>query len=351
VLEAQREGERSNPSASLPVALMAEHQSAHDIPISQLSRLGLAATTAFAQARLKQGEDWLTCGTLLRAGRLSAKPQWQAQATWIKPAALVQAWLAHPRITLRQHAPVQRLRLSAAGRWQALDAQGVVAAEADALVLANATQVPALLGAVLDAHDAPISLPALALHPVVGQVLYGPWDAAWQAAWPTLCPELAALQDAPSQPSLLPTSPYCTINGNGHFLPAVPWQGGHIWLSGSTYEHTSPTPRVTKLGLQANLERLNQLIPAAAAVLSQQHRAGVLRGWAGVRCTTHDRLPVVGAVSVAQTPGLYVCTALGSRGASFASVCAEHLAALMLKSPDSPLNTALAQAIAMRRIN
>jgi tRNA 5-methylaminomethyl-2-thiouridine biosynthesis bifunctional protein len=355
VLEAQHEGERSNPSASLPVALMAEHQSAHDIPISQISRLGLAATTAFAQKHLVPGQDWLTCGALLRAGRLSAQPQWQAHATWIKPAALVQAWLAHPRITLRQDALVQRLRLSSPGRWQALDAQGALWAEADALVLANANPVQALLGAVLDAHDVPISLPALSLSPVMGQVLYGPWDATWQAAWPHLCPEELALLHAASLPpsSSKPSSAplYCAINGNGHFLPAVPWQGSSIWLSGSTYEHDCPIPSVTEPGLQANLQRLSQLIPAAVPLLSKQHRAGVLRGWAGMRCTTHDRLPVVGAVSVAQTPGLYLCTAMGSRGASFASVCAEHIAALIFNSHDSPLNEALAQAIAMRRIS
>jgi tRNA 5-methylaminomethyl-2-thiouridine biosynthesis bifunctional protein len=346
VLEASAAGESTSPSASLPVALMAAHQSAQDIPISQLSRLGLAATTRFAQTHLHEGQDWLPCGVLLREGRLSSQAQWMKDAAWIKPAALLKVWLAHPRVALQSGVAVRRLRLlqTNPSLWQALDAHGAVRAEADAVVLANAFEAKTLLGAVGHAQSEPIPLPTLSLHPVVGQVLYGPWNEAWQAAWPQLFPELAALRGNVDQP-------YCAINGNGHFLPAVPWKGAHIWLSGSTYEHDAPEPAITAQGLAANLERLQSLIPTARSLLAQQQSHRELRAWAGSRCTTHDRLPVVGSVSQDQTPGLYICTALGSRGASFATVCAEHIAALLLQTQDSPLSAPLAKAIAMRHIN
>jgi tRNA 5-methylaminomethyl-2-thiouridine biosynthesis bifunctional protein len=346
VLEASAAGANTSPSASLPVALMAAHQSAQDIPISQLSRLGLVATTRFAQTHLQAGEDWQPCGVLLREGRLSSQAQWMNDAAWIKPAALLKVWLAHPRVASQSGMAVKRLRLMQTNPtlWQALDANGAVLAQADAVVLANAFEAKALLGAVSNAQAEPIPLPTLSLHPVVGQVLYGPWNEAWQTAWPQLLPELAALRGSADQP-------YCAINGNGHFLPAVPWKGAHIWLSGSTYEHDAPEPAITRQGLAANLERLQSLIPAAAPLLAQQQRAGELQAWAGNRCTTHDRLPVVGSVSPEQTPGLYICTALGSRGASFAAVCAEHIAALLLQTQDSPLSAPLAKAIAMRHIN
>jgi tRNA 5-methylaminomethyl-2-thiouridine biosynthesis bifunctional protein len=346
VLEASAAGANTSPSASLPVALMASHQSAQDIPISQLSRLGLAATTRFAQTHLQAGENWQSCGVLLRQGRLSAQAQWMNDAAWIKPAALLKAWQAHPLVALRSGVAVKRLRLVQASPavWQALDAHGAVLAQADAIVLANAYEAKALLGAVINVQAEPIRLPSLSLHPVVGQVLYGPWNETWQAAWPKLFPELAALRGSADQP-------YCAINGNGHFLPAVPWKGARIWLSGSTYEHDAPEPAITAQGLAANLERLQSLIPAAIPLLAQQQSASELQAWAGSRCTTHDRLPVVGSVSPEHTPGLYICTALGSRGASFAAVCAEHIAALLLQTQDSPLSPALAKAIAMRHIN
>jgi tRNA 5-methylaminomethyl-2-thiouridine biosynthesis bifunctional protein len=151
--------------------------------------------------------------------------------------------------------------------------------------------------------------------------------------------------------------PICAVNGNGHFIPAVPWgdaAAGAIWLSGSTYEHDTVTPQTTPQGLLTNLARLQLLIPAAAELLAAQHRAGLLRGWAGARCTTRDRLPAVGSVSdgiepTRTRPGLYLCTAMGSRGLSFAAVCGEHLAATITGRP-SPLPDHLQRAIAAQRL-
>jgi tRNA 5-methylaminomethyl-2-thiouridine biosynthesis bifunctional protein len=349
VLEASAADANTSPSSSLPAALMATHQSTHDIPISQLSRLGLAATTRIAQAHLQEGEDWQRCGVLLRAGRFSTQAQWLGDAAWIKPASLLRFWLAHPRIDLRSGVAVKQLKMLTSRpaeprQWQALDAQGTLLVEADAVVLANAFEAKAMLRAVSDHRAQQIVLPDLNLQLVVGQVLMGEWNAHWQTAWPQLLPELAAIRGKVEHP-------HCAVNGNGHFLPALPWQGRKIWLSGSTYEHDAPSPAITPQGLAANLERLQSLIPAAADLLAQQQRLGQLQAWAGSRCTTHDRLPVVGAVNAAKAPGLFICTALGSRGASFAAVCAQHIAAELLGTSDSPLSSALAQAVSMRHIN
>jgi tRNA 5-methylaminomethyl-2-thiouridine biosynthesis bifunctional protein len=347
VLEASAPLENTSPSASLPAALMAAHTSAQDIPISQLSRIGLALTTQFAQMHLQAGQDWQSCGVLLRAGRFSPQAQWADDAAWIKPAALIAAWLAHPLIQIQHGANVKQLRLAQAkpALWQALGDQGQLLAQADRVVLANAFEAKVMLAAVADHAGQPIALPSLNVQSVVGQILIGDWQPSWQAVWPQLLPEFAQFFSSKGPP------PYCAINGNGHFLPAVPWQGGHIWLSGSTYEHDAPEPAVTSAGLQANLDRLQSLIPAAADLLATQKIAGQLKGWAGSRCTTHDRLPVVGFVSPELAPQLAVCTALGSRGASFALPCAEHLASVILNTQHSPLPPALAKAIAMRHIN
>jgi tRNA 5-methylaminomethyl-2-thiouridine biosynthesis bifunctional protein len=343
------------PSAGLPVALMAPHYSHDDHAISQLSRLGVTATTLAARTLLVEGQDWQACGALQRAGKLGPQARWFADAAWVKPAALVAAWLAHPRITLcaglHVHS-VQRIP-SASNLWQALDAQASVLAQADALVLANAYQVGSLLHALhlVQPADQPASQPNAHppwLHQVAGQVIFGPWTAEWQALWPQLFPELASFTHAshPDQP------PVCAINGNGHFIPAIGWgnNGEQMWLSGSTYEHDAPYhPQVTAQGLAANLHRLQQLIPAAAPLLAGQHAAGQIQGWAGTRCTTRDRLPVVGAVSAAQAPGLYACTAMGSRGLSFAALCGQHVAGLITDATQLLLPTHLSQALAPTR--
>jgi tRNA 5-methylaminomethyl-2-thiouridine biosynthesis bifunctional protein len=347
-------GKRSaSPSNGLPVALMAPHHSPDDkatSALSQLSRLGIAATTQAARALLVEGQDWQLCRALQRAGKLGPQARWSGDAAWVKPAALVAAWLAHPRITLRAGVQVHSLSLAAAtfdpfalslpkgsqqprqaqSALQALDAHGTALAQADAVVLANAYQAKALLDSTRSTGS---TAPTLPLHQVAGQVIYGPWTAQWQALWPQLLPELREHTDS--------TTP-CAINGNGHFIPAIPWHSGPIWLSGSTYEHETASPQVTAQGIAANLQRLQQLIPAAAQLLAQQRNAGQLQAWAGERCTTRDRLPLVGESHI---PGVYMCTAMGSRGLSFAAVCGQHLAATITQAHDGPLPAHLYQAV------
>lgn len=365
------------PSSGLPVALMAPHYSKDDNAISQLSRLGLDATLHAARNLLIQGQDWSPCGALQRAGKLGPQARWFGEAAWVKPAALVAAWLTHPHITLHMGAQVhsvQQLKPTgqakeiaygatqitssapAAGRWQVSNAQGTALAQADAVVLANAYQAGDLLRQ-MHSNSQPLSakpvLPTLsalvraadALHAVAGQVIFGPWTTDWQALWPHLMPELAA-----HNPASTHTNP-CAINGNGHFIPALPWQGGLFWLSGSTYEHDTPhNPQVTPQGINANLQRLQQLIPAAKNLLTAQHNAGLVQAWAGARCTTRDRLPLVGAVSPLEAPGLYACTAMGSRGLSFAALCAQHLADVIAGASAALLPAQLGSAISVNRL-
>jgi tRNA 5-methylaminomethyl-2-thiouridine biosynthesis bifunctional protein len=357
VLEAAAPHTSRAPSAGLPVALMAPHHTTERnaaSALSQLSRLGLAATTQAAKALLVEGQDWQPCGALQRAGKLGPQAHWFADAAWVKPAALVAAWLAHPRITVQYGAAVQRLQRApgVAPGWQALDAQGSVLAQADIVVLANALQAQAVWAATPHSDDANGKNILLPLHQVAGQVIMGPWKADWQALWPRLLPELARARTAqPLGADSLGISTPCAINGNGHFIPNVPWVSPHssnaerMWLSGSTYEHDVTTPSVTPLGINANLQRLQQLIPAAADLLAAQERAGLLTGWAGTRCTTRDRLPAVGAVSPASAPGIYACTAMGSRGLSFAALCGQHLADVIAGAHASSLPAHLQTAL------
>ena len=114
VLEASAAQSRAAPSSGLPAALMAPHYAGDDSAISQLSRLGGAATAQMARALLVPCRDWQPCGALQRAGKLGAQAQWFADAAWGKPAARVAAWLAHPRTLL---ASVLR-EIGISGSWR-----------------------------------------------------------------------------------------------------------------------------------------------------------------------------------------------------------------------------------------
>jgi tRNA 5-methylaminomethyl-2-thiouridine biosynthesis bifunctional protein len=229
-----------------------------------------------------------------------------ADAGWIRPAALVRAWLAQPGIAWRGDTHVAALeRID--GQWLLRDAQGQELGRAPIVVVAAATGSAALLGS------------RVALTPVRGQVSWGP---------------------RPDSPAL-PARP---LNGNGHFLPDVPFQGERVWLSGSTYAREDTGLDVRAADHAANLARLAELAPEVAAVLAPQFDAGTVRAWTGVRCTSADRRPLVGEVD----GGLWVSTALGSRGLTFAALCGELIAA-RLHGEALPLDAALAAALDISR--
>jgi tRNA 5-methylaminomethyl-2-thiouridine biosynthesis bifunctional protein len=329
----------SAPAASTtPVALMAPLVAKQETTATRLTELGIACTTAHAQQLLVHGQDWLPTGALKLHTRHGPSAQWQDTAAWVKPAALVAAWLGAQGITLlsanvatiTQFADPENAQIikkfndglgvqfqrgaqnGFTGKWAALDESGQAIASADCLILANAHGAIELV--------APYK--RLTVDAVAGQVLWGPWDATWQDAF-----SLHLAEHPSASQRVFP------LNGSGHFIPNVPTPNGPIWLSGSTYEHGLSIATCTEDGIAANTERLAALLPSAASLIAFQAHAGTLRAWAGMRCTTYDRMPIVGAVDVARAPGLHICTAMGSRGLSFAAICAQALVADLLHLP------------------
>ncbi|AEG93357.1 Conserved hypothetical protein [Ramlibacter tataouinensis TTB310] len=323
-------------ASSLPAGLMAPHVSADDNLLSRLSRCGVRISLQQARALLREGQDWAPSGALERRAKPwaahasvqdfahdwshAAEPArkregllaesvpavWHARAAWIQPAALVRAWLAQPGIRWRGGHRVAGLHRTAQG-WQAQDAQGGVLAEGAVAVLAAALGSAALASG------------RLWLQPVRGQV-----------SW------------APQAPGL-PLPPFA-LNGNGHFLPAVPTPEGPAWMTGSTYGRgdTDLQPRPADHGL--NLDRLQALSPALGLALAPAFAAGRVRAWTGVRCASHDRRPLVGELA----PGLWVSTAMGSRGLTFAALSGELLAARLHAEP-LPLAQGLAAGLDVAR--
>ena len=330
--------EPASGASSLPAGLLVPHTSPDDSPLSRLSRSGVRITLEQAGRVLQSGTDWSHTGVLERSvdgvpkklpgawaadwadaadcwSRPATPEQllasglppasaalWHAQAGWVKPAALVKAWLAAPGIAWRGNAKVAQLQPSTDG-WQVLDVAGKLLAEAHLVVLASAYASQALAATALATP--------LALQPIRGQVCWG-------------------LQAEKDEELILPTFP---VNGHGGLLPNIPGDKGAFWLMGSTYQRDESLPIVKQQDNDENFQRLQTLLPHVAAQLADQFKAPNSLAWAGIRCATPDRLPLLRRLASLSDAPLWVCAGMGSRGLTFAALCGELLAAQVHGEP------------------
>ncbi|RYY87031.1 MAG: FAD-dependent oxidoreductase, partial [Comamonadaceae bacterium] len=153
-------------ASSLPAGLLAPHQSPDDNLLSRLSRSGVRTTLQACERLLAQGRDWAPTGVLeqrgddrrpvpdvhslaawtreadadqMRAAGLPADASawWHATAGWVKPAALVQAWLAEDAIQFRGGCAVHGIVREGAD-WCVRGKDGSTLARATLVVVAAA---------------------------------------------------------------------------------------------------------------------------------------------------------------------------------------------------------------------
>jgi tRNA 5-methylaminomethyl-2-thiouridine biosynthesis bifunctional protein len=239
---------------------------------------------------------------------------WFPRGHSIDAGAFARALLAAggQRIGVRSRVDVRRLVRSDDG-WEARWDGGH--AHAPVVVLANALDVPQLAG-----------LAQVSLRAVRGR--------------------LSLLDAAPLQHLR------CALAGDGYLVPDC---GDGAAAVGSTYELELPgspgfddDPQPAHEG---NLARLRRLLAVPPTVQ--------VRGlFQGLRCVSHDRLPLAGAVpadvavvspgpqlvDVPRLPGLACLTALGSRGLTLAPLMAELIAAQFEGEP-LPLERDLVAAV------
>lgn len=334
-------------ASALPVGMLSPHVTRAPTPLSRLSALGVADMQAELARLLPPGQGWQAC----EVDNLGHDPgRWPAAL--VRPAALVDAWLSEAAATGRLHtqwnAPVARLQQQAgqshALRWIALDDSGRELAQAAAVVVASA------LGSLnlLQDTDAHLGLDALPLRPVKGQM------------------SLAALSGPP-----LAERPQ---RNNGVFVPLyedpglAPAWPTRIWSMGSTYHRGENSTALRDADHERNRESLQAIHPEAARHMAQTASTGQLMGWAQVRCASLDRLPLMGAVPhverlhvemaeaghrrgrfpLSQVPrheGLYILSALGSRGLTLAHWCARQLAVQMAGETSTGVEPDLLQAL------
>jgi len=336
-------------ASGLPAGLLVPHVSSDDSPRSRLTRAGLRLMRAEAQRLLQAGLDWAASGVLeqrldgntglpapwpvegqeithlaptgtepWRTGMAAVPALWHAQAAWIKPARLVQAWLKHSGVSFRGNTKVDRLQ-RAGTMWQLLDREGRMLTSASHVVLANAADAPRLLAPL----DLDAALPAL-------QEMRGVMSSGLRQ---------------PGDESALPPVP---VNGLGSLIPAVPTEDGLAWYAGATYEDATQPTATASEHHRTNLDKLRTLLPAAAQALAPSFAPDTARGWGGTRCVSADRLPLVGPLEEGLQPTLWISAAMGSRGLSFAMLCAELLAARLGAEP-WPVETTLGKSLDVRR--
>jgi len=313
-------------ASALPVGVLSPHLTRQPTPMSRLTALGVPVTRAELKRLVPVGAGWQPVDVDNRGAHAPGR---QAAAL-VRPGALVQAWLAEAAARLESHwcSPVAALSWHQ-GLWQALDARGAPIA----------TTPHAVVAAALGTRDlAPEAGGAWPLGPVLGQMSLGALDGDPLAERPqrddgVFVPEYRDSGLAPQWPSA-------------------------IWAMGSTYARGQTETTLTDAAHRDNAARLRTLVPAAADRLEGLLADGRLLGWAGVRCASMDRLPLVGAApdplsratrqrtaaEVPRLPGLWLLSALGSRGLSLAAACGQWLAAEMDGEPcglDADLRAAI----------
>ena len=323
-------------ASALSVGMLAPHFSPDDNLLSRLSRSGVRVTLQQAAMLLCDGQDWQRTGVLEHRvskglpqlevdeaqaawSRLANSDEkqtalltegcpalWHEQAAWVRLPALVRAWLDQPGVSWRGGLRVDRLAREGE-LWRVLGEDGVEIARAALVVVAAAHS------------SARISGYGLKLQPVRGQIAWAPHDSELRV-------------------------PPFPVNGNGHLIPSVPHDGGFAWFCGATYGRAQTDTDLRDADHAANLQRVQSLLPQSASQFAQAFAHPATQQWAQVRCASADRRPLAGELE----PGLWVSTAMGSRGLTFAALCAELLAAQLHDEP-LPLSMRLAQALHPRR--
>ena len=330
----ERAGAPAQGASGNPVAVFRPLVSRDDNRASRLTRAAFLHDLRVWQA-LGEAVEWSSCGVLHLARDAEAEAKLQqalvdtappadyarwvdraearelanwpvavpgvfySSAGWVVPGSLCRAWLDHASIRLKTGCVVGRMEASSGG-WQVLDRAGVVLAEADAVVLANARDALSLL------PDQPWPL-----HAVRGQVTRLPQGSL---------PEIRRV-----------------IAREGYVAPGEPHP-----VVGATYEHDDEDISPRRESDLANLARLEAILPGAGERIDGE---GV-SGRASLRATLPDRLPIVGAVT--GQAGLYVAAGYASRGVVWAGLLGEALADLMTGQP-LPLERDLMRAISPER--
>ena len=181
--------------------------------------------------------------------------------------------------------------------WCLIDAKNQVIVTADRVVVACAMEAKALMITI------DIRLP---LKPVRGQL------------------SIFSIQENDPWVEKLPK---VGISGDGYCLPATRLEdGSYQWIVGSSFDEAEDDLAARNESDEFNREQAKRLVDYEEGNPHSLVKSGQ---FVGIRCVAGDRLPIIGALT--QRPGIYLATALGSRGILWSALAAKLIAAQLLE--------------------
>ena len=202
----------------------------------------------------------------------------------------------HSKLTCCWNTSVARLEKVDAG-WQLVNSQDKPIMTAGKVIVAAALETKSLVSSI------DVRLP---LRPVRGQLSIFSIDE--NSSW---------------APKLSRTA----ISGDGYCLPAkrLP-NGNYQWMVGSSFDEGESDLQDWNSSDDFNRQQAKGLLNYPEGEVDQLQKAG---SFVGVRCVAGDRLPIIGALT--QRPGIFLATALGSRGALWSALAAKLITAQVLE--------------------
>ncbi len=248
------------------------------LSLDQEMALPLDASEAEKICGIKQSGVWLPRGASLNLFETSN--------------ALLQI---HERLTCRWNTRITRLEESK-GVWHLYNETNEPILSANKVVIAAAMESKALMSSI------GIRLP---LKPVRGQLSI--FSIKANDAW-------------------LEKLPRVGISGDGYCLPADLLEDGSCrWIVGSSFDEGEDDLAPRNESDEFNRAQAQGLVD----YLEGDPRGLIQEGeFVGVRCVAGDRLPIIGALT--QRPGIFLATALGSRGVLWSALAAKLIAAQLL---------------------
>jgi tRNA 5-methylaminomethyl-2-thiouridine biosynthesis bifunctional protein len=120
--------------------------------------------------------------------------------------------------------------------------------------------------------------------------------------------------------------PRVGISGDGYCLPVQELEdGSYRWMVGSSFDEGEDDLGSRDSSDTFNREQAKGLLDYSEGDSRSLIKAG---DFVGVRCVAGDRLPIIGALS--QRPGIFLATALGSRGILWSALAAKLITAQVL---------------------
>jgi len=203
---------------------------------------------------------------------------------------------AHEGLTCLWNARIASLEESH-GKWNLLNEAKETILTADKVVVAIAMESKALMSTL------GIRLP---LKPVRGQLSI--FSIKPNTAWVNKLPKVG-------------------ISGDGYCLPAEQLEdGSYRWMVGSSFDEGEDD-----LGSRDSSDAFNREQAQGLVDFSEGDPRDLLKvgDFVGVRCVAGDRLPIIG--KLVQRPGIFLATALGSRGILWSALAAKLITAQLLE--------------------